>query len=402
MFSELINSARPTSHHNTQSNFEKANRTNLQKNASPSRSGRNAKLQSSYVWRKSCSDSDLSRLEDNSGNCDRLKKSEKVSTSTTSVVRQVPPCSGNFSDSQSLGSQILPSMSQSLQEKMRSTQKQIAALKQQISERSKSLSPVKTPSNRKPNNDKNDKSGVESVSNEQRKLQMTSTSNVTSGKGKCISNVTGSLIQQQKTTAKSDEIQEKKSQSSIISTSKTPSRYVKKTKYSIVKRCPKTSDVERCSLCDSGSTVKTVSETKPVSENPKRFINLSKYALKRIRRSMSDETNTKSAYMSYQSPVQQVAKTVRTKYKMKKVCYSSGKQWNKCNRTAWQQHGSWGSKWTGGKRSYDPLYIKPSWSRPWDSVKVLKPYRSKRKGRVPSSSLSDADVKLQPKCIICT
>lgn len=123
-----------------------------------------------------------------------------------------------------------------------------------------------------------------------------------------------------------------KTGSSIISY-KTPSRYVKKTKYSIVKMRPQPA------ISSIGSTGEVTVNTSSLkkkkmekSEAPAKFISINRYSLKRVRRSLSDESKGTNNLSRCQSATQYVAKTVRSKYKMRKVNMASIQNLDRCGR----------------------------------------------------------------------
>lgn len=359
----------------------------------------------------------------------------KVSTVGTAVGKKLKSVAGK-------GKQM-SCMSDNLHERIAHTQREIAALKHQISKRSKSLSPVKMP---KLSVSRTKVSQPQEVKN----LKMTSASsqcNVPSGDlletDTNERKTTGSLmsVSRYKLKRSSNSLPEKGGNeqmmdlqkqsttlpamsycnpvewkdvtagdsnilfkpgpghltpdfSGIISkrfsgkhdATKASPKYIKRTKYSIVKVCREpsstsTSCSDEVAHTSVDSKNKTPNSAVVAAKALPKFVSSSRYSLKRVRRSLSDENKVVTrGFVLAQSPLQLAAKTVRSKYKMQKVG-TLKRHIDYCN---WPSGGAptWSSRryW----RQYAAVrdrraYIMPFWQRHRGGGKVTKPNHFGRK-----------------------
>jgi len=362
---------------------------------------------------------------------------DSIKSSVASKARQ------DKGDSRSLHEQCLKSqaslksVSSSLKEKMISKQNEIAALKKQITERSNSLSPVKPSESTMPNTIKqrslikNEKSQVNPSSiavkiDTARSRNSIEISNIDS-RSNSISSSTSSVVVEGTKNVSRLQIASKPASSiglkvssfpcanktALLSTQnqkslftnhfhistaggqvrkavsyRTPSKYIKKTKYSIVKEQPVLSiSASATASRDKAMLVGNSSDKVQLQpKTPSKFVSFSKYSLKRIRRSLSDENKgDKSSFTSFQSPSQQFARTVRTKYKMQKINMGIVKHGNSYDGIgAWERNHCWSSLSGAGRRSmsYRQSYVKPFWQRHRSCDRVIKPsYRNKQRGK---------------------
>ncbi|XP_052819047.1 uncharacterized protein LOC128244931 [Mya arenaria] len=232
---------------------------------------------------------------------------------------------------------VKPAVDFVVQEKLKKAEKEIAELKQLISERSKNLSPVKPSAAHKTSivkaetlanvSSENTKQSISSnthhtaedsdtnfVHLSKYKLQkMTPTQNVQCQSQAPVRSLPISTNQSLVTNSFSKYLSSGAIQSKLISEkTQKSSKYIKKSKYSLVRvRTPSSSDKKQSSTS---------------SKPPSKLVSLSKYSLKRIRRSLSDENKHGGIGSTYNSPVQKIAKTIRTKYKVRKIPFENPSQ----------------------------------------------------------------------------
>lgn len=169
-------------------------------------------------------------------------------------------------------------------------------------------------------------------------------------------------------------------------TPKISPKYIKRTKYSIVKVCcepssTSTSCSDEMAHISIDSKNKTPNSAVVASKSAPKFVSSSRYSLKRVRRSLSDEkTVVTKGFVPSQSPLQHAAKTVQSKYKMQKV----GTFKRRLDYRNWSAEGapSWSSRyyWRQDTAIRDrKAYVMPFWQWHRHGGKVMKPYHFGRK-----------------------